>query len=151
MSYLSMQTTEMGQAQVTEALLRMKALKLHENVINEFRENGRLNKSENLKMSGFGPILPILYWLDGEEEQMVRNWENETGNIVYHVVKNYTNLGTQYSFLYVSKYPEEWQMDNDDLKAGYPVVYVKNIDIEEFSEYGSIGIELNIGGVRRTA
>lgn len=151
MSYLSMQTTEMGQAQVTEALLRMKALRLHENVINEFKTNGKLNKSENLRMFGAGPIVPVLYWLDEEEEKMVREWEKETGNIVYHLILNHTTMGTQYSFLYVSKYAEEWEMDNEDLKAGYPIVYVKNTTDDFMSEFGSIEIKPNVGGVRRTA
>lgn len=55
MSFLTEQKTEIAQAQVTEALLRMKKLKLHENVIKDFLENGKLNQSE---------VCGLLYWLN---------------------------------------------------------------------------------------
>lgn len=137
-----MQKTELGQAQVAEALLRMKKLKLHENVIHEFKSEGKINRSE------FGGIL---YWLDEKENGMVKEWEEETGNMVYHVIKNHTDLGVLYSFLYVSKYTEEWESDMADLEEGYAFVYVWVEDDPIFSEYGTIGIKPSIGGVRRTA
>lgn len=142
MSYLSEQKSEIAQAQVTEALLRMKKLDLHENVIKEFYENGKLNLSEHVG---------LLYWLNEQEEKMVREWEEETGNIVYHVIKNHMEFGLCYSFLYVSEDVDEWEMDNECLLQGYPLVYVKNVDDESCSEYGSIGIKPNVGGLMRTA
>lgn len=142
MSYLEQQTSEIAQAQVVEALLRMKNLKLHENVINEFKETGKINLSEN---GG------ILYWLNDDENKMVRDWEKETGNMVYHVIKNNMEFGLCYSFLYVSPYTDEWLNDDEDLKEGYPIVYVKNVTDNTCSEYGSIGIEPNIGGLKRIA
>ena len=142
MSYLEQQTSEIAQAQVVEALLRMKNLKLHENVINEFKETGKINLSEN---GG------ILYWLNEEENKMVRDWEKETGNLVYHVIKNNMEFGLCYSFLYVSPYTDEWLNDDEDLKEGYPIVYVKNVTDNTCSEYGSIGIRSNIGGLVRVA
>ena len=75
MSYLTEQKTELAQAQVTEALLRMSKLQIHSNAIKEFLESGKLNRSER----------GILYWLEQDEEKMVREWEKETGNMVYHV------------------------------------------------------------------
>jgi hypothetical protein len=62
MSYLEQQTSEI--AQVVEALLRMKNLKLHENVINEFKETGKINLSEN------GGIL--YYWLNDEQTNIMQ-------------------------------------------------------------------------------
>lgn len=142
MSYLEQQTSEIAQAQVVEALLRMKNLKLHENVINEFKETGKINLSEN---GG------ILYWLNDDENNMVRQWEKETGNLVYHVIKNNMEFGLCYSFLYVSPYADEWLNDDEDLKEGYPIVYVKNVTDNTCSEYGSIGIKSSIGGLVRVA
>ena len=142
MSYLEQQTSEIAQAQVVEALLRMKNLKLHENVINEFKETGKINLSEN---GG------ILYWLNDDENNMVRQWKKETGNLVYHVIKNNMEFGLCYSFLYVSPYTDEWLNDDEDLKEGYPIVYVKNVTDNTCSEYGSIGIRSNIGGLVRVA
>ena len=88
MSYLTKQTTQLRQAQVAEALLRMDKLKIHENAVNEFKENGKLNRSESAIV--FGCRVGVLYWLTEEEEKMVREWEKDTGNLVYHVIKNHT-------------------------------------------------------------
>ncbi len=142
MSYFEKQTTEVGKAQVMEALYRMKNLQLHENVIREFREEGKLNLSE---------ICGILFWLNEQEEKLVRDWEKKTGNMVYHVIKNHFGFGLCYSFLYVSTYQDEWEYDRDNLKAGYPIAYVHNDTFEFLSEYGAIEIEPQIGGLIRTA
>lgn len=140
MSYLSQQTTQLKQAQVTETLLRMKKLKIHDPVIQDFHKSGKLYKSE----------IGILYWLDEEEERMVREWERETGNIVYHVIPNNFEYGFCYSLLYVSPYPEEWKADDIDLENGLPIVHVINKDRPDFSEYGTIGVQPAYGGVIRT-
>lgn len=142
MSYFEKQTTEVGKAQVAEALYRMKKLQLHENVIREFNEEGKLNLSE---------ICGILFWLNEQEEKLVRDWEKKTGNMVYHVIKSYFEFGLCYSFLYVSTHPDEWEYDRDNLKDGYPIAYVHNDTFEFLSEYGSIVIEPQIGGLIRTA
>lgn len=139
MSFLSKQETELKQAQVTEALLRMKKLGLYGNAIKEFQESGKLNLSEK----------GILFWLDEEEKSMVREWEEETGHLVYHVIKNHMEWGRSYSFLYVSKNTEDWEMDNNLLVEGVPFVYVKNAD-DWGSEYGTIGIKPLFGGIIRT-
>lgn len=141
MSYLAEQKTDVRAAQVTEALRRMKKLNLHENVIREFREKGKLNRSESQMGS--------LYWLDETEEKMVRDWEKETGNVVYHVIKTPMEFGLCYSLLYVSTYADEWEMDNEDVEAGTPCVYVLNADDPLCSEYGSIGIAKRFGGLVR--
>lgn len=145
MSYLTQQTTKIAQAQVTEALLRMKKLDIHENAINEFKENGKLNKSE----PAFGNKVGVLYWLDEDEQKMVKKWEKETGNMVYHVIKNHLkDGGLCYSFLYVSKDADKWEMDNEDLEYGEPYAYVNS---GWCSEFGRIGIRKGFGGVVRVA
>ncbi len=141
MSYLTQQTTAEAQAQVKEALERMKKLRIHENAVKEFAENGKLNLSER----------GILFWLNEAEEKMVRDWEKKTGNIVYHVIKNNMVFGLCYSFLYVSKESEEWELDNEDLTDACPYAYVKNVDDDYCSEYGRIGITPRFGGIIRTA
>lgn len=40
---------------------------------------------------------------------MVREWEKETGNMVYHVIKDNTEIGLLYTFLYVSDDTEDWE------------------------------------------
>ena len=125
--------------QFLEAVNRMKLLGLHENAIQDFVNEGKLNLSDN----GF------LIWLNESEQNIVDQWQQETGNLVYHVVKTRTTFGLMYSFFYVSKYEEEWFMDNADLQEGYAVCYVYNADDELSSEYGSIGFEMKFGGIVR--
>ncbi len=127
--------------QKQEAIKRMKTLKLYPQVIKEFEEEDVINKSEH---GG------ILYWLDEKEQKMVRTFEAEYGAAVYHVIHNYTEFGELYSLLYVSKYREEWEYDRDDLKSGYICSYVVNVSDDTCSEFGSIGIKMQFGGLVRT-
>ena len=128
--------------QRTEALKRMELLKLHENVIDDFKEINLLNQSE---LGG------ILYWVEGEMEKKIREWEEKTGNLVYHVIHDYTEFGELLSLLYVSQYEDEWETDREDIQDGYALAYVMNLTDDWCSEYGSIGIRPQWGGVVRTA
>lgn len=124
-----------------EALKRMRLLDLHENVINEFDKEGKLNLSANA----------ALFWLENHEKDMIREWEEKTGYLVYHVIKDYTNFGLLYSLLYISDYQEEWEMEAMDIKSGSSMAFVLNSDYEDSSEFGFIGIEPMIGGIIRVA
>ena len=125
-----------------EAIERMKILKLFKNVITDFKDDDRLNKSEDL---GF------LFWLYGEEEEMVKEFEKEHECVVYHVILSRTNIGTMYSLLYVSLDDEEWEEDRADLQNGQALAYVVNKAAPECSEIGYIGIKPQIGGLVRVA
>lgn len=127
--------------QKDEAISRIKKLNLHPNAVREFIEENKLNLSER----------GMLYWLGETELAMIEEWQKETGNLAYHIIKNRLEFGTCYSILYVSKYVDEWEDDNYDLDDGYPLAYVMNVDDEFSSEYGSIGIKSMFGGVIRTA
>lgn len=130
------------QEQKQEAIERMKMLKMCENPIREFELEDKLNQSEH---GG------ILYWLDEKQEQYVKDFEKKHNAVVYHIIHNYTDIGEMLAFLYVSDSPEEWEYDRDDLKDGYACAYVMNLDDEWCSEFGSIGIKPQFGGVVRTA
>ena len=125
-----------------EAIERMKILKLFKNVITDFKDDDRLNKSE-----GFG----FLYWLYDEEEEMVKKFEKEHECVVYHVILSWTDIGTMYSLLYVSLDDEEWEEDRADLQNGQVLAYVVNKAAPECSEIGYIGIKPQIGGLVRVA
>lgn len=126
--------------QKQEALERMKMLKLHGNIIKEFDKEGIVNLSEN---GGF------LYWLDSDQQAIVDEFEAEHDALVYHVIHDFTELGELYSLLYVSKYEEEWEDERTDLKDGYVFVYVKNVNDTQNSEFGSIGVKPQFGGLVR--
>ena len=127
--------------QKQEALERMKLLKLHNNVVKEFAKEGIVNLSEN---GGF------LYWLDSDQQAIVDEFEAKHDALVYHVIHDRTEFGELYSLLYVSKDEDEWDYDKDDLKGGYTLAYVKNMDDDICSEFGSIGIRPQFGGLVRT-
>lgn len=122
-----------------EALKRMRIMGFLDNVVRDFKEDV-LNLSEN---GGF------LYWLNEEENKMIRDWEDETGNMAYHVIHDLTNFGELYTIMYVSEYEEEWEDDVYWLEQGFPLCYVINVTYKECSEYGSCGIAPSIGGARR--
>ena len=124
-----------------EALERMKMLNLFENAIRDFQQDNKVNMSE----CGF------LYWLDDEQTKMVSEFETEHDALVYHVIHNYTEFGELLTFFYVSDQEEEWEYDRADLKDGYACAYVKNLDEEAFSEFGSVAFKEQFGGLVRTA
>lgn len=125
-----------------EAVARMKSLKLYPNIIREFEEKDVINLSEN---GG------ILYWLSDEQKQYVKEFEETYNTLVYHVIRSFTEFGELLTFLYVSDEQEEWEYDREDLKGGYTCAYVKNLDEDLFSEFGSVGIRMQFGGLVRTA
>lgn len=127
--------------QKQEAIARMKKLDIYVQAITEFEKENLINKSEH---GG------ILYWLDENEQEMVKEFEEKYGALVYHIIHNYTSLGELYAFLYVSKNKDEWDYDNDDLNHNICLAYVKNLDEDAYSEFGSIGIKSQFGGLVRT-
>lgn len=122
-----------------EAVKRLEVLKVHENVLNEFKE-GKLNKSENMG---------ALYWLNHEEQAMVEAFEKEHVAIVYHVIHQFTNIGEMYNLLYVNLDDSEWELDHEDLKEEQALAYVINKTMLDCSEFGNIGVRSFIGGVVR--
>lgn len=130
------------QLQKNEAIARMRMLKLHENAIREFDEEGVINLSESIGM---------LYWLDEKQNEMVKQFELKHNSVVYHVIHSNTEFGELLAFLYVSEHKNEWGYDRDDIKNGIALAYVKNLDDDICSEFGSIGIKPSFGGLIRTA
>ena len=122
-----------------EALDRMKLLQLHQNVIKEFLNENKLNRSE------FGK--GILYWITDEEQQLVNEFQKEhEGYIVYHIIKTETvDFGTVYDLLYVAPYEDEWSLEIEELKDNIVMSYT----ITEFSECGPIKVKSINGGLAR--
>ena len=128
--------------QEAEAVERMKLLELYPTVIKEFINEKVINKSEHIG---------ILYWLDEDEKKFVKDFEDETNAVVYHIIKTYTTIGCMLSIFYVSDDESEWESDREDMKIGEQLCYVKNLDNEDCSEYGFICFQKNCGGLMRTA
>lgn len=127
-----------------EALVRMKLLNLHSNVVNEFQNENKLNYSEG--------TLGILYWATDEMKQIVESFEKKTGYTVYHLIDNNSEeIGHMLTLLYVSTEMEEWTYDRRDIQDGCPLAYVENMTYPDCSEFGSVGVRPANGGVVRTA
>lgn len=127
----------------TEAIRRMKMLGIFPETIKQF-EAGYVSRSE--------PPFGAYYWVEGEELEALRKFEEEHDCLVYTVVRSYTSIGMMDSYLFVGDDVEEWELDRDDLENGYAFTYTVNYDAPDCSEYGTIGIKLNIAaGLTRTA
>ena len=124
-----------------EAIKRMKKLNIIDDAVRQFKNEDIVMVSE--------PPFGGLYWLNDEEKEMVRKFEEENDALVYIVVRAFTNFGKMDSLLYVSNYEEEWEMDNEDLKDGYAMSYTINHDMPDCSEFGSIAIRSAGGGILR--
>lgn len=127
--------------QKEEAVKRMKKLSLHPIIIVEFINKGTIHKSEHI---GF------LSWLNDKEKKIVKEFEKERNSVVYHIIKNHTEFGTLLTIFYVSPHTDEWSIDNEDIKLNRQLCYVKNLDVDYYSEYGYICFQKNIGGLIRT-
>ena len=124
-----------------EAIQRMKALGVFPQSIKQFK-GGMVSYSEPTGAN---------YWLDDEQKELVKEFEEKHNALVYFVIRSYTSFGKLDSILYVSDYQDEWEMDNEDIKDGYAMAYVHNYDDPYCSEFGSIGVQERFGGLVRTA
>lgn len=127
-----------------EAIIRMKHLNLLDKVIKDFNENQIVYYSERQN----NLLQAVLYSVSGNQEleQKIKKFEESYDSLVYHVQLLHTEFGDMYSFLYVSKYQDEWKLDGNDLQNNQCYSFVWNGDIEEF---GLIGIQKVMGGVVR--
>lgn len=123
-----------------KCIKRMQILKLDKPCIEAFKQ-GKVWESE-----GFG----ALYEVNEQEQSYIDEFEKEhTGCKVYHMIHNVFNFGECYSMLYLSNEESEWQDDLDLLSEGYAFVYVKNVDDDLYSEFGTIAIKSQFGGLVR--
>lgn len=131
----------MRNEQIMEAIERMKMLKMSKQCIEAFK-NGQVWESE-----GIG----ALYECNEQEQQYIKEFEQEHHCLVYHMIHNMFEFGECYTMLYVSSDKEEWEQDKEDITGLYAFAYVKNIDDEYCSEFGSVGIRPSIGGLVRVS
>lgn len=124
-----------------EAIKRLKALKIIDDAVRQFEKDDVVMVTE--------PPMGGLYWLEDEEKEMVRKFEEENNALVYMIVRAFTQIGNMDSLLFVSDYEEEWEYDNEDIVDGYVMSYTINYDMPECSEFGSIVVKPTFGGLLR--
>jgi hypothetical protein len=129
-------------AKKLEAVIRMEMLGLFKPCIKSFDKYDEVQLSE--------PTGGLYEFNDDEElNAKVKEFEEQYDGLVYHVIHSYTEFGELYSFLYVSDYEEEWEMDKADIEDGYAVAYVWNKTDEWMSELGGIAVRELFGGLVR--
>lgn len=153
---------------IEEAVKRMKLLDLwdtpEESIIRILEEEGELAKS----VPAMGGRVGELFTLSDAEQRLVKEFEQQNGCLVYHVIRNEVmvnpiGVNVQYSFLYVSDRENEWEQDKSDLsdiksRILYPNAYVYSAgdvipDAEDLSggygEFMRIGVTWGYGGLCR--
>ena len=131
-----------------EALKRMKKLNMIDDVVNLFNEENRLYYSERVN----NQFPAVLYYLDNKEDyvQKVKDFEDQTGYMVYHVIETRTAFGKILDFLFVSKYEEDWGYELEDYDGKFIAMSMaNNLSDPNCSDMGSIYIRPAIGGVER--
>ena len=126
-----------------EAVKRMKSLGLPSETIQTFRENRKVHiwDDENMELSPLNEL----------EREIVAEFERRHQSIVYYAMRTSTNFGELISFLFVSPYKNEWNIERNDLKQKRTVSYVYNTETPEFSELGYIEFEPSYNGnLKRT-
>ena len=125
--------------QKTEAIKRLRMLFKDATIPGEFEKTGTLYLCDH--PSGHPIPIPV------EMMDDIRKLEKENNILVYLVIAD----SWSYSYLHVSEYKEEWEMDITDLGDGYPIVYVENLYDPESSEFGSIHITPSEDGFIRVS
>lgn len=126
-----------------EAVKRLKMMKLHPNVAKDFERKGLINFSE--------PPFGGLFWAKDDDLERIKEFEEKYNALVYTGIRSHTSIGDMDSYLFVSDYQDEWEMDRDGIKEGEVLAYVYNRTDPDCSEIGYIGIRsLVSGGLMRT-
>lgn len=126
-----------------EAVKRMKKWGIFPQTIKDFEKEDLVSVSE--------PPFGACFWVNEDQKKRIKEFEEENNALVYHVIRSFTTFGELENYLYVSNYPEEWEMDNSDILENQQLCYVNNLTDPMFSELGTIGIEITpAAGLRRT-
>ena len=125
-----------------EAIRRMKMIGIFDGSVKDFER-------ENLLSQSLSPI-GACYWVNGEQLERVRKFEEKHNALVYFVIHSYTEFGQMDSYLFVSDYEDEWEQEREDLKHNQALAYVYNYNTTNCSEFGFIGFEMTAAaGLKR--
>lgn len=123
-----------------EALDRMKKLEIREDFCDAFEHFKERTEYVPMTMPDLmgTKITLIGYPPTPEMKKRIKEFETETGFLVYYGILWNINIGRMLTMLYVSKHKDEWDLEHEDLDALMPVAYVANLDHEECSEFGGV-------------
>lgn len=129
----------MREKQKAEAVFRLKLMGIREDVRQKFEEDEVVMLCEN---GVYSPLPPTMV-------TEIHQFERERDATVFLVVRMYHIFGTLDAMLYVGKYEEEWEIDQDNIKGGYAMSYCINRDNPDCSEFGSIAFRVTDGIIIR--
>lgn len=152
-----------------EAVMRMKALSIPDGVVQDFATGNSIPVClhgvnhifyiardypiGSAKEAGATEAVETTEDVKRDECRIIDNvtkFERAHNALVYFVIYLTTSFGELESYLFVSDYEEEWEMDNADLKDGYAMTWTENTTHPNCSEFGSIGIKKTAcGGLDR--
>ncbi len=119
-----------------EAIEQMKMLNISESIINDFKNKNIISCSD----------INILRSLTKTEQEMVKQYEEESSCVVYHVIHCLSNIGETYELCRASCYIDDWEYERWDIKQGCVLVHSINVTHPDWSESGSILVN-NINGI----
>lgn len=128
-----------------EAIKRLMKLGISSEMILAFMNNDQ--KSISINPIGFNDEMNEKYLA------IAKKFEKKQNCLVYYAIQSEIyGFYQTITFLYVSKYKKEWEMDLKDLAHGQACSFVYNETEPELSEIGYVDFERNdIGGLIRTA
>lgn len=132
----------MKNKQKAKAVEIMKRMDIYKPYIEGFEKEGKVCFFEQ-----FGG-----YWVyqEPEIEAKMKELEEQYGCTVYAITHEFTQFGECYSFLFISKYKEEWNMlVTSEKDKHYAFAYVWNKDDDWCSEFGTVAVKSFGGGIKR--
>ena len=126
----------MREKQKAEAAKRLELMGIREDVRRRFEEDGTVMLCNNEQ---YRPV-------DEETAEAIRKFEREHDATVFLAVRWFTMFGTLDALLFVGKYEEEWESQQNDLKDGYAMSYCINRDYPDCSEMGDIAFRITKDG-----
>lgn len=121
---------------IMEAVKRMKMFKIFPETIRQFKKDGYISISE--------PPYGAFYWVKEEENDEIKDFEKKHDAVVYMVVRSFTEFGKVDSYLFVGCDRSDWEYDRNDIEEGQALVWAKNCDYPECSEFGIIGLKRSV-------
>lgn len=133
----------MNNQQKELAINCLKELKVYKPYCDAFAKDGVVTLFE--RFAGF--------WINEDQEpellEYIRQFEADTGSLVYAVTHECFSFGECYTLLCISPYDEDNTRVIKDLKDGYAWAWVWNKTCPICSEYGTVTIQSAFGGIRR--
>ena len=118
----------MREKQKAEAVVWLKLMGVREDIRKKFEEEN------TVRLCSYGYYYP----LEGFMKDEIRQIEEERNVTVFLVVRLLTACGELDAFLFVDKYEEDWELEREEIKAGYVMSYTINRNYPMCSELGSI-------------